>query len=53
MRQVASTITFSAAERHHGELAYRAGRGAAYCGNPETCAGAGASFAAVPVFVVN
>ena len=53
MQQFSSAVSFSDDERHHGKLAYRAGRGAAYCGNPETCAGAGASFAAVPVFVVN
>ena len=53
MRQFSSAVSFSDAERHHGKLAYRAGRGTAYCGNPETCAGVGASFAAVPVFVVN
>ncbi len=53
MRPFASTINFSAAERHHGELAYRAGRGAGYCGNPETCGAGSKSFSAAPVFVVN
>ena len=51
MRQVSSAVSFTPAELHHSELAYRAGRGVGYCGNPETCTGR--SFTAAPVFVVN
>ena len=53
MKQVSSVVSFSDAERHHGKLAYRAGRGAGYCGNPETCGAGSKSFSAAPVFVVN
>ena len=53
MKQVSSVVSFSDAERHHGKLAYRAGRGAGcrgagYCGNPETCGAGSKSFSAAP-----
>ena len=51
MRQASSAVRFTPAELHHSELAYRAGRGVGYCGNPETCTGR--SFTAAPAFVVD